>query len=144
MFPSLSSRSHTHLNTLHINSLTAIPSKMAPRQSLVSSLANLKKLARPQRTTQSSIKPTSEDVYNIALNSDSSRAINRDDSFHLYIACEAEEIHNAASDNGSAKDAKSQVRSCIYFSLRHAIDNKTERHLRSKVLAIPATKMLLV
>jgi hypothetical protein len=85
---------------------------MAPRQRSVSSLANLKKLMRPQRTAQSSVKPTSEDVYDIALDSDSSRAIDRDDSFHLHIACEAEEILDAASDKGS-EDAESQVRSCV-------------------------------
>jgi hypothetical protein len=109
--------SYIHLNTLYINSLTAILSKIALRQSLVSSLANPKKLARPQRTAQSFIKPASKDVYNIALNSNSSKAINKDDSFCSYITCKAKEIHNAASDNSSAKDAKSQVRSCIYFSL---------------------------
>jgi hypothetical protein len=86
---------------------------MAPGKSL----ENPKKLIRPQRTKQSksTIKPTSKDVYNIALNSDSSRAIDKDDSFCLYIAREAEEILNAASDKGSAKDAKSQVRSCVYL-----------------------------
>jgi hypothetical protein len=70
---------------------------------------------RPQRTTQSSVKPASEDVYNIALNNDGSRAIDEDDSFRLYITCKAEEILNATSDNGSAKDAESQVRSCVYL-----------------------------
>ena len=88
---------------------------MALRQSLVSSLANPKKLARPQRTAQSFIKPASKDVYDIALDSDGSRAIDRDDSFCSYIAREAEEILNAASDKGSAKDAESQVRSSIYL-----------------------------
>jgi hypothetical protein len=81
----------------------------------VSSSANLKKLARPQRIAQSSIKPASEDVYDIALNSDGSRAIDKDDSFRLYIACEAEEILNATGNKGSAKDAESQVRSCVYL-----------------------------
>jgi hypothetical protein len=87
---------------------------MAPRQSSVSSLANPKKLAKPQRTAQSSIKPASEDVYDIALDSDGSKAIDRDDSFRLYIACKAEEILNAAGDKGSVKDAELEVRSCIY------------------------------
>lgn len=81
----------------------------------MSSSANPKKLARPQRTAQSFIKPASEDVYDIAVESDSSRAINRDDSFRSYIAHEAEEILNAAGDKGSAKDAESQVRSCVYL-----------------------------
>jgi hypothetical protein len=81
----------------------------------VSSLANLKKLARLQRTAQSSIKPASKDVYNIALNSNSSEAIDRDDSFCLYIGCKAEEILNAAGNKSSAKDAESQVRSCVYL-----------------------------
>jgi hypothetical protein len=88
---------------------------MAPGKSSVSSLANPKKLARPQRTAQSSIKPASEGVYNIALDSDGSRAINGDDSFCSYIAHEVEEILNAASNKGSAKDAESQVRSCVYL-----------------------------
>jgi hypothetical protein len=88
---------------------------MALRQRLVSSLANLKKLMRPQRTAQSSVKPASKDVYNIALNSNSARAIDGDDSFRLYIARKAEEILDTASDKGSAKDTKSQVRSCVYL-----------------------------
>jgi hypothetical protein len=70
---------------------------------------------RPQRTAQSSVKPASEDVYNIALDSDSSRAIDGDDSFRSYIAREAEEILNATSDKGSAKDTESQVRFCVYL-----------------------------
>lgn len=69
---------------------------------------------RPQRTTQSSVKPASKDVYNIALDSNSSRAINKDDSFCLYIACKADEILNAASNKGCVKDAELQVRSCVY------------------------------
>jgi hypothetical protein len=73
----------------------------------VSSSTNSKKLIRPQRTAQSSVKPASKDVYNIALNSDGFKAINKDDSFCLYIACKAEEILNAAGNKGSAKDAKS-------------------------------------
>jgi hypothetical protein len=81
----------------------------------VSSLANPKKLIRPQRTAQSSVKPASEDVYNIALDSNGSRAIDGDDSFYSYIAREAEEILDAASNNGSAKDAESQVRFCVYL-----------------------------
>jgi len=81
----------------------------------VSSLANPKKLARPQRTAQSFIKPASEDVYNIALDSDGSRVIDKDNSFRSYIAREAEEILDAAGDKGSAKDAESQVRSCVYL-----------------------------
>jgi hypothetical protein len=88
---------------------------MALGKSLVSSLVNLKKLARPQKTAQSSIKPASEDVYNIALNSDSSRAIDRDNSFYSYIAYKVEEILNAASNKGSVKDTESQVRSCVYL-----------------------------
>ena len=100
--------SYTHFNTLYINSLTTIPSKIALRQPLVSSLANPKKLIRLQRTAQSSIKPASKDVYNIALNSDGPRAIDRDDSFHSYIACKAEEIFNAFVDKGIAKDVETQ------------------------------------
>jgi hypothetical protein len=88
---------------------------MAPRQRSVSSSANLKRLMRLQKTVQSSIKPASEDVYNIALDSDGSRAIDRDDSFCLYIACKAEEILDATGDKGSAKDAESQVRFCVYL-----------------------------
>jgi hypothetical protein len=88
---------------------------MAPGQSSVSSSANPKKLMRPQRTAQSSVKPASEDVYDIALDSDGARAIDGDDSFRSYIAREAEEILDAAGDKGSAKDAESQVRSCVYL-----------------------------
>jgi hypothetical protein len=86
---------------------------MAPRKSL----ENPKKLIRLQRTKQSksTAKPTSKDVYNIALNSNGSRAIDKDNSFCLYIAYKAEKILNAASNKGSAKDAKLQVRSCIYL-----------------------------
>jgi hypothetical protein len=89
---------------------------MAPGKRSVSSLANPKKLMRLERTKQSksTIKPTSRDVYNITLNSDGSRAIDRDDSFYLYIACEVEEILDA-SDKAYVKDAKSQVRSCVYL-----------------------------
>jgi hypothetical protein len=73
------------------------------------SLENPKKLIRPQRTKQSksTIKLTNKDVYNIALNSNSSKAINKDNSFCSYIAHKAEEILDAASDKGNAKDAKS-------------------------------------
>ena len=88
---------------------------MAPGKSSVSSSANLKKLAKPQRTAQSSIKPASKNVYNIALNSNGSRAINGDDSFCLYIAHKAEEILNTAGNKGSAKNAELQVRSCVYL-----------------------------
>jgi hypothetical protein len=72
---------------------------------------------RPQRTEQSknTVKLASGDVYDIALNSDGSRAIDRDNSFRSYIAREAEEILDAAGDKGSAKDAESQVRSCVYL-----------------------------
>ncbi len=86
---------------------------MAPGQSS----ANPKKLMRPQRTEQSksTVKPASEDVYDIALDSDGSRAIDGDDSFRSYIAREAEEILDTAGDKGSAKDAESQVRSCVYL-----------------------------
>jgi hypothetical protein len=101
---------HTHFSTLHINFLT-IPSKMALRQRSVSSSANPKKLIRPQRT----VKPTSGDVYDITLNSDGSNSIDRDDSFRSYIAREAEEILDDASDKGCAKDVESQVRSHVYL-----------------------------
>jgi hypothetical protein len=72
---------------------------------------------RPQRTKQSknTVKPASRDIYDIALDSNGSRAINRDNFFCLYIACDAEEILDTASDKDSAKDAKSQVRSCVYL-----------------------------
>ncbi len=65
---------------------------------------------RPQKTEQSksTVKPA------IALDSDGSRDIGGDNSFRSYIAREAEEILNAAGDKGSAKDAESQVRSCVY------------------------------
>jgi hypothetical protein len=79
----------------------------------MSSSANPKKLVRPQRTAQSSIKPASEDVYDIALDSDG--AISGNDSFRSFIAREAEEILDAAGDKGSAKDAESQVRFCVYL-----------------------------
>jgi hypothetical protein len=117
---------------------------MAPGQRSVSSSANPKKLMRPQKTAQSSVKPASEDVYNIALDSDGSRAIDGDDSFRSYIAREAEEILDAAGDKGSAKDAESQVRSCVYLVFNAQLTNITERHLCYKVLANPAPKMLLV
>jgi hypothetical protein len=61
------------------------------------------------------VKPASEDVYDIALDSDGSRAINRDDSFRSYIARQAEEILDATRDKVGAKAAESQVRSYIYL-----------------------------
>jgi hypothetical protein len=72
---------------------------------------------RPQRTEKfkSTVKPASEDVYDIALDSDGSRAINRDDSFRSYIARQAEEILDATRDKVGAKAAESQVRSYIYL-----------------------------
>jgi hypothetical protein len=107
--------SQTYLSTFYINFLITILSKIAPKQRLVSSLTILKKLIRLQRTTQSFIKPASKDVYNIALNNNSSKAINKDDSFYLYIACKTKEILNTTSNNSSVKDTKSQVRFCVYL-----------------------------
>jgi len=107
---------------------------MAPGKSSVSSLANPKKLARLQRTAQSSIKPASEDVYNIALDSDGSRAIDRDDSFRSYIAHEAEEILNAAGDKGSAKDTESQVRSSVYL----VVEKQKNRNVKQDIPRQPS------
>jgi hypothetical protein len=76
---------------------------------------------RPQRTRQSksAVELASADVYDIALNSDAPTAIDRDGSFRLYIACEAEEILNAASSKVIAKDVETQpIRRSLGLGLR--------------------------
>jgi hypothetical protein len=72
---------------------------------LVPSLANPKKLIRPQKTLQSknAVKLASVDVYNFTLKSNAPTAIDRDDSFRLYIAYKMEEILNAASSKGKLR-----------------------------------------
>jgi hypothetical protein len=80
---------------------------MAPGQRSVSSLANPKRLMRPQRT-RNTVEPASKDVYDIALDSDSPRAIDGDDCFRSHIPREADEILDAAGDKDSAKDAELQ------------------------------------
>ena len=74
---------------------------MTPNKRSVPSLANPKKLMRPQRTRQSknAVELASADLYDI--DSDAPTAINRD-------SCEAEEILNAAGSKGIAKDAETQ------------------------------------
>jgi hypothetical protein len=49
------------------------------------------------------------DVYNVAFDSDDSTAIDRDGSFHSYIAHKVEEILNTTSSKGNAKNAKTQL-----------------------------------
>jgi hypothetical protein len=87
----------------------------------VPSSANPKKLIRLQRTQQfkNAVELANADVYDIAFNSNALTAINKDDSSCLYIAYKAEEILNAASSKGIAKDVETQsIRHCIGLSLR--------------------------
>jgi len=89
---------------------------MIPSKRSVPSSANPKKLIRPQRTRQSknAVELASADVYDFVLDSDAPTAIDRDDSFRSYIACEAEETLNAAGSEGIAKDTKTQsMRLCV-------------------------------
>jgi hypothetical protein len=79
----------------------------------VPSSANPKKLMRLQRTQQSknAVKLASTDLYDIDSNAPT--AINRNDSY------KAEEILNAASSKGIAKDAKTQlIKPSLSLSLR--------------------------
>jgi hypothetical protein len=84
-------------------------SKMAPNKRSAPSLANPKKLMRPQRTRQS--KNAKElaraDLYDI--DSDSPTAINKDDSSRSYIACEVEEILNTVGNKGVARDTQTHL-----------------------------------
>jgi hypothetical protein len=75
---------------------------MALSKRLAPSLANPKKLMKPQRTQQSKnvVEPTSADLYDI--DSDAPTAINS--SSRPYMACDAEEIPNAAGNKGVARD----------------------------------------
>lgn len=79
---------------------------MAPNKRSPPSLANPKKLTRPQRTRQS--KNAKElaraDLYDI--DSDAPIAINKDDSSYSYIAYEVEEILNAIGNKGIARDTQ--------------------------------------
>jgi hypothetical protein len=85
-----------------MNPLTTIPSKMILSKRLGPSLANPKKLIRPQKALQSknAVKLASVDIYNFDLKSNASTAIDGDDSFRLYIAYKVEEILNAARSKG--------------------------------------------
>jgi hypothetical protein len=81
-------------------------SKMAPNKRSAPSSANPKKLIRPQRTqlSKNAKELARADLYDI--DSDALMVINKDDSSCSYIACEAEEILNAAGNKGVARDTQ--------------------------------------
>jgi hypothetical protein len=97
---------YTYFNTLYINSFITILNKIVFRQRLVSFLTNSKKLIKLQRTIQFSVKSANKDVYNIAFDSNSSKAINKDNFFCLYIVCKTNKILNTASDKNCTKNTE--------------------------------------